>query len=245
MPTLLIGIAVLLLAFWAVRQFAGANPHVVVQSLRKGGGFAALAGAAFLAATGRFSLAVPLGFLAMGLLDWLPGRNAFGSWARPTPGQTSKVRSAMIEMELDHDSGTMRGTFTAGPHAGTPLEALTPETRVMVFALHGMGRNDGWYEVLEQMLARIHRGGEDDPGSHRTLISPVLCRRSARTPAGRAGCDRIRGPVESTTHVHRGVRTGPGTPAVRSAADPPRRCAAGTTSWSRPGCTSSACSCRC
>jgi hypothetical protein len=133
MPTLLIGIAVLLLAFWAVRQFAGANPHVVVQSLRKGGGFAALAGAAFLAATGRFSLAVPLGFLAMGLLDWLPGRNAFGSWARPTPGQTSKVRSAMIEMELDHDSGTMRGTFTAGPHAGTPLEALTPETLIAMF----------------------------------------------------------------------------------------------------------------
>ena len=160
MPTLLIGIAVLLLAFWAVRQFAGANPHVVVQSLRKGGGFAALAGAAFLAATGRFSLAVPLGFLAMGLLDWLPGRNAFGSWARPTPGQTSKVRSAMIEMELDHDTGKMRGRFTAGPHAGRELDSidvpalakllpgLDEESRALLLAY--LDRRDaGWTEHAE------------------------------------------------------------------------------------------------
>ncbi|HWK01337.1 MAG TPA: DnaJ domain-containing protein [Xanthobacteraceae bacterium] len=168
MPTLLIGIAVLLLAFWAVRQFAGANPHVVVQSLRKGGGFAALAGAAFLAATGRFSLAVPLGFLAMGLLDWLPGRNAFGSWARPTPGQTSKVRSAMIEMELDHDSGTMRGTFTAGPHAGTPLEALTPETLIAMFP----SLDEESRALLEAYLDRRTPGWrenvKEDAGARRT-----------------------------------------------------------------------------
>ena len=133
MPTLLIGIAILLLVLLAARQFANANPRVLLQSLRKGGGYAALAGAAFLAATGRISMAVPRGFLAIGLLDWLPGRNAFGSWAKPTPGQISKVRSAMIEMELDHDSGAMRGTFIAGPHAGTPLEALTPEALMATF----------------------------------------------------------------------------------------------------------------
>lgn len=158
MPTLLIGIAVLLLALWAARQFANTNPHVLVQSLRKGGGFAALAGAAFLAATGRFSLALPLGFLAIGLLDWLPGRNAFGSWARPTPGQTSKVRSAMLEMELDHDSGTMRGTFTAGPHAGTPLEALTPETLIAMFS----SLDEESRALLEAYLDRRTPGWRED-----------------------------------------------------------------------------------
>lgn len=168
MPTLLIGIAILLLVLWAARQFAGANPHVVVQSLKKGGGFAALAGAAFLAATGRFSMAVPLGFLAMGLLDWLPGRNAFGSWAKPTPGQTSRVRSAMIEMELDHDSGTMRGTFTAGPHAGTPLDALTPEALVAMLA----SMDEESRALLEAYLDRRAPGWrenvEEDAGARRT-----------------------------------------------------------------------------
>lgn len=48
------------------------------------------------------------------------------------------------------------------------LEAVTPETRVMVFALHGMAPNDGWYEALEQMLSRIHGGaGADDASAPR------------------------------------------------------------------------------
>jgi len=48
------------------------------------------------------------------------------------------------------------------------LEAVGPETRVMVFALHGMAGNDGWYEALEEMLARIHGGaGADDASAPR------------------------------------------------------------------------------
>jgi hypothetical protein len=41
-----------------------------------------------------------------------------------TPGQVSRVRSACIEMELDHDTGTMRGSVLAGRLAGRPLDAL-------------------------------------------------------------------------------------------------------------------------
>jgi predicted AlkP superfamily phosphohydrolase/phosphomutase len=43
------------------------------------------------------------------------------------------------------------------------LEAASPETRVLVFALHGMGRNDGWYEMLPRMLEQVHRGGGAAP----------------------------------------------------------------------------------
>ncbi len=39
------------------------------------------------------------------------------------------------------------------------LQAASPDTRVMVFALHGMGPNDGWYEMLARMLERVHHGG--------------------------------------------------------------------------------------
>ena len=182
MPTLLIGVAVLLLALWAARQFANTNPHVLVQSLRKGGGIAALAGAAFFAATGRFPMAVPLGFLGLGLLDWIPGRNAFGGWARPTPGQTSRVRSAMLEMELDHDSGQMRGTFTAGKYKDTPLEALSPEA--LIALLPSMDeesralletyldrRQPGWRENVDED-AGARRA---EPAGHRPMSEEEAC----------------------------------------------------------------------
>src|SRR6185312_699970 len=134
MPTILIGVAALLLALFGLRIFSQMDARLVVKSLRRGGGVAALAGAAFFTATGRLPVAIPLGFLGLGLLDWIPGRAAFGGSARPTPGQTSKVRSSMIEMELDHDSGIMRGLFTAGKYAGTPLDRLTPMELVAAFS---------------------------------------------------------------------------------------------------------------
>ncbi|SRR5579885_28151 len=127
MAPLLIGVAALLLVLVGLRAFTHLDARFVVQSLRRGGGIAALAGAAFFAFSGRFPVAVPLGFLGLGLLDLIPGRAIFGG-ARPTPGQRSKVRSSMIEMELDHDTGAMRGTFVAGPYAGTPLDQLPPQT---------------------------------------------------------------------------------------------------------------------
>jgi len=122
--TLLIGIAALFLALYAARLFANADPRLLVKNVRRGGGVAALAGAAFLTATGRFAMAIPLGFLGLGLLNWLPGPASFGARTQRSVGQKSKVQSDAIEMELDHDTGDLRGKFVAGKYAGVTLEAL-------------------------------------------------------------------------------------------------------------------------
>jgi hypothetical protein len=121
---LLVGLAVLLLLLLVLRFVAQADAQLVAKSLRRGGGIAALAGAAFLTLEGRFPVALPLGVLGLGLLDLIPGRGLFGR-SKPTPGQSSKVRSQMIEMELDHDSGAMRGVFLAGRYAGKSLDAVS------------------------------------------------------------------------------------------------------------------------
>ena len=85
----------------------------------------ALAVAAFLGLRGQLEVAIPLGLFGLGLLGWVPfGPAGFASARRRRPGQVSRVRSPFVEMELDHDSGAMRGTILAGPHEGRALDAL-------------------------------------------------------------------------------------------------------------------------
>jgi hypothetical protein len=129
MPTVLLGILILLLVLWAINAFARADPRTVVRFAKVSGGTVALAGAATLAATGRVALAVPLGIAGLTLLGLWPGMAAFGRRAR-RGGQTSRVRSAFLEMELDHDTGAMRGRILAGRHEGVSLDAL--ETTALV-----------------------------------------------------------------------------------------------------------------
>jgi DnaJ domain len=129
MPTILLGILALLLVLWALNAFARTDPRTVVRFAKVSGGTVALAGAATLAATGRLALAVPLGIAGLSLLGLWPGMAAFGRRAR-RGGQTSRVRSAFIEMELDHATGAMRGRILAGRHEGASLDTIETTTLI-------------------------------------------------------------------------------------------------------------------
>jgi DnaJ-domain-containing protein 1 len=125
MPSLILGIVVLVLLLWGLHVLARADPKRVARTLRTTGGIGALAGAAALAATGRFAFAVPLGIAGLALLDLWPGMPAgFGRRWNKTPGQMSRVRTRFVEMELEHDSGAMRGVVLVGRHQGAQLDAL-------------------------------------------------------------------------------------------------------------------------
>lgn len=127
--SLLYGVAVLILVWWLAKLFAGANPKVLARLGKTVGGVGALGVAALLMVRGRMDMAVFLGGIGAWLLGWSatgPGGIRF-PWADrsgPTPGATSKVKSALLEMELDHDSGAMAGQVTAGPYAGQALDRL-------------------------------------------------------------------------------------------------------------------------
>ena len=123
--TLVFGIVILALILVAVSAFARSDPRKLAMAVKAVGGCGALGGAAFLAVRGQFGLAVPLGFLGLGLLGWLPWSAAgFGARTQKSTGQISRVRSAFVEMELDHDTGAMRGRILAGRHEGADLDAL-------------------------------------------------------------------------------------------------------------------------
>lgn len=128
MPGLVLGIAVLVIGLWVLHVFGKTDPKRLVPIVKTSGGIVALGGAAFLAARGQFGLAVPLGFAGLSLLGWLPGLASFRQRTQKSTGQVSRVRSAFVEMELDHDTGAMRGRILAGKHEGVPLDALDVAT---------------------------------------------------------------------------------------------------------------------
>jgi DnaJ-like protein len=131
MPEIIFGILVLALLLWAGKGFTSIDPHKLAPVVKVAGGVGALGGAAFLAARGQIGLAVPLGFAGLGLLGWAPwGMAGFGSRTQKSPGQVSRVRSAFVEMELDHDTGAMRGRILAGRHEGAALDSLDLATVV-------------------------------------------------------------------------------------------------------------------
>ncbi|MGZ3292209.1 MAG: DnaJ domain-containing protein [Xanthobacteraceae bacterium] len=126
---LIFGLVLLALLLWALHAFTKVKPQTAAVALKTGGGLGALAVAGLLGARGRLDIAIPLGLTGLGLLGWLPW--SIPGWSARTQksaGQVSRVRSAFVEMELDHDSGAMRGRILAGRYEGAALDALDVAT---------------------------------------------------------------------------------------------------------------------
>ena len=129
MSALLFGVVVLALLVVASKYLTNVNPRTLAPILKASGGVGALAAAAFLAARGQIGLALPLGAAGLSLLGWLPfGPAGVFQRSQKSPGQVSRVRSAFVEMELDHDTGAMRGRILAGHHEGASLDTLEVAT---------------------------------------------------------------------------------------------------------------------
>ncbi|MBD8875487.1 DnaJ domain-containing protein [Roseibium polysiphoniae] len=123
---LILGLAVLAFFLLAGNGFVRANPADLARQLKTAGGIGLLLLAALLAVTGRFGFAIGAAGFGLTLLGMRnsPGGRGGG---RPSGGQISKVRAAMVEMELDHDSGAMRGIILAGQFDGHSLDDLSDE----------------------------------------------------------------------------------------------------------------------
>jgi len=118
------------------RAFVAADPRALVRTLRYlvGGGLLFISLILILAE--RWGLAVllaPVGISALlfgriGPIDLGGGRRQAGS--------RSTVRSAFLEMTLDHDSGALTGRIMAGPYAGQSLDAFDlPQLAAMIPSL--------------------------------------------------------------------------------------------------------------
>jgi hypothetical protein len=120
----------LALLLWA---FLRADPKALAKGLRYLGAGALVLAALALAYTDRAGMAAFTASLAWALFT---GGHAWpGGWPhynfpgmprrRAATGQSTSVRTDWLEMELDHDSGEMRGRVLKGAQAGKALDALS------------------------------------------------------------------------------------------------------------------------
>jgi hypothetical protein len=163
MPTLIFGLLVLVAALWVLGVISRVDPKIAARVMKAAGGILAIGFAAFLGLRGEIAVAIPLGIFGLGLLGWIPfGVPGFSQRTQKSAGQTSRVRSAFLEMELDHDSGAMRGRIIAGSRAGVALEQLDVQTLAGVLAEF----DDESRALLVAYLDRRQPGWSEDAQGH-------------------------------------------------------------------------------
>jgi hypothetical protein len=175
MQFLLLGLAALLLFLIAARAYTMANPQVLARQLRIGAGVAALAGAGVLVLRGMLGYALSLATLGAWLLWGSGGFPGLPRSAHKSPGQTSRVTTEHLEVELDHDSGDIRGRVLRGHFAGRNLEDLAPAEMARLWQDCRFADPQS-AQIVEAYLDRVHPSWRED-----------LARAEGEHPAGRDG----------------------------------------------------------
>lgn len=169
--SLLYGVALLILIWWLSKLFASANPKMLAKAVKTGGGVLSLGVAALLMMRGRLDMAMLMGGIGTWLLGWSavgPGgiRWPWDGGSGATPGARSKVNSAWLAMELDHDSGGMTGSVRQGAFAGRELDSLAlPEIKALLREL--LAQDEDGARLLEAYLDRRTPGWREDADRHR------------------------------------------------------------------------------
>ncbi|HEX3943926.1 MAG TPA: DnaJ domain-containing protein [Rhizomicrobium sp.] len=162
MIDLLIGAFALVFILILLHGFTRADPKSLVKVLRYLGAGALVLAAAFFLVRGIVPAAVLLGSMAYGAFTG--GRVWPGGWpnwhfphpgggARTQTGQTTRVATDWVDMELDHDTGEMRGRVLKGRFSGQSLNQLSDED-VMRFYAEAGAADPETARLLEAYLDR-------------------------------------------------------------------------------------------
>ncbi|PZU92291.1 MAG: molecular chaperone DnaJ [Chelatococcus sp.] len=182
---LIYGVAVVLLLWWLSKLFTGLDPKLLARALKLVGGLASFAVAALLVIRGRIDMALFVGGIGAWLLGWSatgPGglRFPWDASATKTPGAHSRVRSTMLEMELDHDSGAMTGRVVAGTFAGRELDRLSL-SEIAQLMRECLAQDPEGERLLEAYLDRRSPGWREDAHRHHDTGQGGAARSGAMT----------------------------------------------------------------
>ena len=161
MPYFILGLAVLVVLLLVMRWFVTANPGQMARHLRMFGAFLAALAAMVLLARGALAYALPLGMLSF----WLMSNRQLAGWGGSSgarrEGRTSKVVTDHLEMELDLDSGAMRGRVLKGFFAGRDIESLAPVEMALLWQDCRFSDPQS-AQLIEAYLDRIHPSWRED-----------------------------------------------------------------------------------
>ena len=106
--------------------FVNASPATVAEVVRKMAGWLVVATAGLLAVRGQVALAAPLMVVGIIMLRRSGALSTVfsGVGGPKREGQKSRVRTRILAMELDHDTGDMDGEVLSGKFAGRQLSSL-------------------------------------------------------------------------------------------------------------------------
>lgn len=206
MITLMYGLAALAAFWWLMRLFARANPADLSRMVKRVGGGALIALSLLLVMRGRIDMAILTSGFGAWLLGWslpwaraIPGLGGAGGGTK-SKGQVSRVRSAMIEMELSHDTGDMNGTVLAGRFAGRRLDTLD-EADLKVLVEEATASDPDGVRLLQAYFDRRfpgwreHAKADGDAGSARDPKAGAMSEEEAYQILGLepgAGADDVR-----------------------------------------------------
>ena len=162
---ILIGLIALLLTIMALNAYTKTSPALLAVIFKRGGGFLRSRWAACFWRGDASTSAWRSWALAFGSWGSAGARCAAFATRAAGAGGVSRVRSAMIEMELDHSTGAIRGVILAGQHEGAHLDSLA---RPALLELYGVCRRDDpdGARLLEAYLDRRFSGWRSASDAH-------------------------------------------------------------------------------
>ena len=203
---ILMGFLALVLVFMTLKAYAKAPPALLARLVRYGGGFVALFLGGFLLLRGRLDVGLALG----GFGAWLLRGVLAPAGTRPAGAGgagVSRVRSAMIEMELDHATGAMSGVILAGTDEGKTLASLS---RSALFDLYDLCLDEDpeGARLLEAYLDRRFPGWRAAGDAHHNARSGQ---------SGEAGGRRAAAMSEDEAYEILGLKKGAGAAEIARA----------------------------
>ncbi len=168
---LVLGLAVTALI---LRHFMRTPASDLARQIYMTGGIVLMAAGVGLLFVRQFAVAVPIG-----LAGFMLFRRHRAMRTAPGSGQSSSVRAAGLEMQLDHDTGEMDGHVLAGRHEGRRLSELTLSELLEVS--EDVRDDPESLRLLESYLDRAHAGWRDDAQADQTA------RQSAAPASGGMG----------------------------------------------------------
>ena len=168
MQFLLLGLVALLLFLIAARAYTMANPQVLVRQLRIGAGVAAACRRGFsrLSRAGRLRHVDGGARLVAAVGHWRVSLGRLPEQPDKSPGQSSRVVTDHLEVELDHDTGAIRGQVRKGSFAGRELEDLSPQEMARLWQDCRFADPQS-AQILEAYLDRVHPTLAGGPVPHR------------------------------------------------------------------------------